>query len=105
MGLAPDTFQKTSITLKMLIDGGVLNTSQEIFCDNPAIKGILNADGSITVNIDGKDQTFNYLSGAARHIEKRSLNGWLYWHVKNGTEKYAIGSFRDEYLKLRLNVD
>ncbi|SDX36676.1 hypothetical protein SAMN05444410_11451 [Hydrobacter penzbergensis] len=98
MSLSANTLKKTSITLKMLIDVGLLHAGQEIFCENPSIKGVINLDGSITVNVDGKDCHFEYLSGAARHIEKRSLNGWLYWHTSIEGEKFCIGSFRDQYL-------
>jgi Restriction Enzyme Adenine Methylase Associated len=94
-----DGIIKTNISLKMLIDSGILNEGQEIFCRNPNIKGIINNDGSITLDINDKKMAFGYLSGAARFIEKISLNGWLYWHVIHNNEKQPIGIFRDEYLK------
>ena len=104
MGASSNTFEKTSITLKMLIDVGLLHEGQEIFCENPSVKGVINVDGSITVNIDGKDYHFDYLSGAARYIEKRSLNGWLYWYIALDGGRRSIGSFRDQYLNRSQNL-
>ena len=96
-----DNFQKTNVTLKMLIESKILLPGLELVCPNPKVRGNLNSDGSITVNIEGKEKKFDYLSGAARHIEKRSINGWIYWHVIINGEERNIGSFRDEYLKTK----
>ena len=94
-----DAIQRTNVSLKMLIEGGILNAGQEIVCRNSKIKGCINSDGSITLDINGSKRDFEYLSGAARFIEKISLNGWLYWHVITNGKKQPIGIFRDEYLK------
>ncbi|MEJ5829053.1 hypothetical protein V7S65_20990 [Chitinophaga sp. CCNWYY40] len=94
-----NSLQKTNVTLKMLLDTKILSQGQQIFCTKPDIHGILNEDGSITIIIEGKQKGFDFLSGAARHIEKRSLNGWTYWWVVVNGEKYSLDGFRDQYLK------
>ena len=93
-----DNLHKTNITLKMLIESQILLAGQEIFCSNPSVNGFLNSDGSITVFINGRNKVYDYLSGAARHIEGRSLNGWIYWYVLRDGEKVPLGNFRDQYL-------
>lgn len=91
--------QKTNVTLSMLIDRGIILPGAELVCPNPKVSGTLNLDGSITVTIEGKEKNFQYLSGAARYIEKRSLNGWLYWSTVIDGKKRNLGDFRDQYLK------
>lgn len=92
---------KTNITLKMLIDSGIILPGTELFCANPAVKGILVQNGSIKVYINGKEKVFEYLSGAARHIEKRSINGWVYWQTMTQDGRVALSIFRDKYIALK----
>jgi hypothetical protein len=92
--------QKTNVTLSMLIDSGIILPGAELVCPNPKVRGLLNPDGSIQVIIDGKEKTFQFLSGAARYIEKRSLNGWLYWSTMIDGERQNLGDFRDQFLKM-----
>jgi len=94
----PENYPKTNITLKMLIDSGLFIPGQRVFSQDGSVSGFLNTDGSITVHLKDQDKTFEYLSGAARYIEKRSLNGWLYWHVLVDGQKVALDTFRDQYL-------
>lgn len=102
--MADSGIQKTNVTLKMLLDSGILSAGLALVCDNPNVSGILNGDGSITIWLDGKEKKFDFLSGAARFIEKRSLNGWLYWEVIIEGERRNLGDFRDQYLQIRNSI-
>ncbi|MGC3973225.1 MAG: hypothetical protein QM771_02405, partial [Nitrospira sp.] len=94
----PADLQKTNVTLKMLIDSNILLPGSKLICTNPNVYGILNPNGSIKLFRDGKIKEFEYLSGAARFVEKRSINGWLYWHVLIGNKSTSLSSFRDTYI-------
>jgi len=99
--MAENELQKTNVTLKMLLDSKILSPGLELTCANPDVNGELNADGSITVFYHSQRKKFDYLSGAARFIEKKSLNGWLYWDVVHDGTRKNLGAFRDQYLKLK----
>lgn len=85
----------------MLIESKILSPYTELLCPNPAVKGILNDDGSIKVFIKGEEKVFEYLSGAARHIEKRSINGWIYWQTMTKKGRVPLSVFRDKYVALK----
>lgn len=91
-----------TITLEMIINHGLINPDIPIFGpkrDTPT--GILNSDGSISVTVYGKAKTYPYPSGAARAIEKTSLNGWLYWHInENGTYR-NLDYYRKKYAEIK----
>lgn len=91
--------QKTNVTLKMLVDSDILSAGTSLTCRNPEAIGKLNDDGSITVWYCSQKKKFDYLSGAARFIEKKSINGWLYWEVIVNGERQNLGDFRDLYLE------
>lgn len=99
MTLYYNSFDKTAITLKMLIDANLINPGQELFCPNPNAKGVINKDGSLKLIYEGKEVDFPFLSGAARYVEKRSLNGWIYWYTTTNGESQRLDTFRDQYLK------
>ena len=101
MLVSHDHLEKTNVTLKMLIESEILSPGLELVCANPNVHGILNSDGSIKIMMDGKEKIFPFLSGAARYIEKRSLNGWIYWQVRNGEGRTDLSAFRDAYIELQ----
>jgi len=94
-----NTFKTTAITLKMIIESGILKTNLKVVSvNNSNVEGILNADGSITLYFDGLIKNFPYPSGAARYVEKKSINGWLYWYVVIDGDKYNLSFLRDKYI-------
>lgn len=96
-----NTFETTAITLKMILESGILKPNSELFVlSNSEVEGILNADGSITVYLNGLKKVFPYPSGAARYVEKKSINGWLYWYVNTEGEKQSLSFYRDKYIQL-----
>lgn len=97
-----DSHLKTSVTLKMLLDAGILSPGVELYCRVQEVRAILNADGSITVHMNGKEKVWEYLSGAARYVAKISLNGWTYWSIKINGEPRLLDSFREQYLNLNI---
>ncbi len=86
----------------MLLDAGILTPGLELHCRMQDARGILNADGSITVHLNGKEKVCEYLSGAARYVAKISLNGWTYWSIKINDEPRLLDSFREQYLNLEI---
>lgn len=93
--------EKTSITLRMLFDAGLLKVGQEVFSANPEASGVINKDGSLKVFYQGREKNFPFLSGAARYVENRSLNGWIYWFVEEGGQRKSLDSIREQYLKMK----
>lgn len=98
-------YRKTEVVLKMLVDCGMLSPGAELLSDNPDARAILNSDGSIKVIFEGNEKLFSYPSGAARYVEKKSLNGWAYWFLLCNGEKRYLSSFRDEYYRNKKTED
>jgi hypothetical protein len=89
-----------TITLSMIIDAGILSPGIKVYSVmNKQITGILNSDGSITLKIKDEIKNFPFPSGAARAIENRSLNGWIYWQVLDSGEYRDLGFFREIFSK------
>lgn len=86
----------TNVSLKELIDSGMIKPGTQIFGDE-GVEGIINIDGSLTVDINGTPKIFPFLSGAARRIEGRSLNGWLYWKTIENGQLVTLKSIRDKF--------
>lgn len=86
----------------MLIDGGILPVGSELACKNPDVRGILNGDGSLKVFFNGKEKILSFPSGAARFIENRSINGWIYWQVVTKDGNINLSEFRDKYIQANL---
>ncbi len=70
------------VTLKMVIDAGLLKPGTIIYASSDnKITGILNDDGSITIEKNGITKNYPYPSGAARAIRGVSISGWIFWLV------------------------
>jgi len=90
----------TEVTLKMIIDSGLLKPNTIIYSDsNPLVNGKLTNEGSIVLTIDNITKTYFYPSGAARFVVKVSVNGWIFWKVKVGNEMKQLSYFRELYKK------
>lgn len=85
----------------MLIEENILSPGQPLVCDNPAATGILNMDGSIKVFYKEEEKVFDFPSGAARYIEGRSINGWIYWRVPINGGTVPLSDFRDQYISMK----
>lgn len=88
------------ITLKMIIDSGLIKPGTKVFAapDNDII-GTINEDGSISLTIENKQKVFPFPSGAARAIVKISVNGWLFWRIKESGQFKELSHFKKEYIK------
>lgn len=86
----------TSITLKMLIDSHILKPGQVIYPMKGKMKveGVLNEDGTISMTINTKIRHFLSPSGAAKAVENKSVNGWIYWGVKENNALVELSTFR-----------
>ncbi|WP_300601966.1 hypothetical protein [Niabella sp.] len=94
-----DTFERTAVTLKMILEKGILQANVKLTSmSNPEVEGVLNEDGSITVVANGKKKIFSFPSGAARYIERKSINGWIYWQIALKDVKYNLSHYRDLYI-------
>ncbi|MCH5716683.1 DUF4357 domain-containing protein [Niabella hibiscisoli] len=98
--MSDESFAKTNVTIKMLLESKVLRSGTEIFCPNSTVKGFINHDGSVSVIIGNQEKNFESLSGAAKYIEGRSINGWIYWRTNTENGQVALSDFRDAYLNL-----
>lgn len=75
--------EQQDITLEMVIKAGLLEAGTAVYAASDSnITGMLNADGSIELTIDGTKKVFPYPSGAARAIRNISVSGWVFWKVK-----------------------
>ena len=82
---------------KCLIKNDLLQPSTDLYKVKTGEKlGKLNQNGTITVVSNGIEKTYEYPSGAARWIEKLSLNGWTYWGVKKGKEIVPLSELREK---------
>lgn len=97
MNKMPTELKKTEITLKMLVESELLSAGEELLCEHPNARGILNSDGSIKVILEGNEKAFQYPSGAARYVENKSLNGWKYWFIRINDEVHFLDSFREKF--------
>ena len=87
-----------TITLKMIIDAGILKPNSVVYSSlNKHITGTLNADGSLSILINKEIKTFPFCSGAARAVEDRSLNGWIYWLIEDEDELKPLDYYRTKY--------
>jgi hypothetical protein len=94
------TITQPTITLEMIINQGLISPDIPVYGPNSKTStGILNDNGSISVTVLGKAKTYPYPSGAARAIEKISLNGWLYWHVNDNGTYRNLDYFRKKYIE------
>ncbi len=85
----------------MLIESEILVPGIVLIRSNPDVRGILNSDGSINVFFKGKEKNFQFLSGAARYLEGKSLNGWRYWQTHTSEGLRALRDYRDQYILLK----
>lgn len=91
--------EKPDFTLKILIEIGVFKAGSKVVSSvNNSIQGVLNLDGSITVKVNEKLQTFSYPSGAARAFSKISINGWLFWLIEENGELHSLAFYKKRYL-------
>ena len=88
----------TEITLKMLLDEGIIEKGTVLYSDtNPEKKAKINSDGFIDLNIDGAQKLYPFPSGAARALVNLSVNGWKFWKIKINDELREISELRQIY--------
>lgn len=86
-------------TLQMLIEAGVIKANTKVYAKDNNVSGIINLDGSITLEVNGKTQNFPYPSGAARAIVQKSVNGWIFWRIKESGDFKTLSEIKKEYLQ------
>jgi hypothetical protein len=88
----------TEITLKMLLDDGIIEKGTVLYSEtNPIKTAKINSDGFIDLNIDGTQKLYPFPSGAARALVNLSVNGWKFWKVKINNELKEISELRQIY--------
>lgn len=90
--------EQQDITLEMIIKAGILKSGITLYAasDNN-VTGTLNADGSITLSIDGNPKIFPYPSGAARAIRNISVSGWVFWKVMEDGQLIELLSYKKKF--------
>ena len=93
--------EQQDITLEMVIKAGLLEPGITVYAgsDNN-VTGILNADGSIELSVDGIRKVFPYPSGAARAVRNISVSGWVFWKVLEGEQLVELLKYKQRYLKV-----
>jgi hypothetical protein len=87
----------TDITIGDLINNELLEPSTDLYKVKTGEKlGKLNQNGTISVVSNGIEKIAEDPSGAARWIEKISLNGWTYWGVKKGQKIVSLSELREK---------
>ncbi|MES2734077.1 MAG: hypothetical protein V4714_20185 [Bacteroidota bacterium] len=88
----------TEITLKMIVDAGLINADTALYSDtNPVKTAKINSDGFIEIDINGNRKLFPYPSGAARAIVNLSVNGWKFWKINLNDELKELSDLRAIY--------
>ncbi len=88
----------SSITLKMLLDTGILKAGTRLYAESDnSIVANLSPDGNIVLNINNEVIVKQSLSGAARAITGKSLNGWLFWSIDESGVMQTLSFFRSKY--------
>jgi hypothetical protein len=88
----------TEITLKMLLDEGIIEKGTVLYSDTiPTKMAKINSDGFIDLNIDGSQKIYPFPSGAARAVVNLSINGWKFWKIKINDELKEISELRQIY--------
>ena len=88
----------TEITLKMLLDEGIIENGTILYSDTiPTKAGKINAVGYIELDIDGHHKIFPFPSGAARALVNLSVNGWKFWKININNELKEISELRQLY--------
>ena len=89
------------ITLEMIIGVGIISPGTSVYNSiDENITGILNKNGSITLNINGESKNFPYPSGAARAVVNLSVNGWIFWKIKEGGQLNNLKFYKEKYFEL-----
>jgi len=90
--------EQQDVTLEMIIKAGLLKPGITLYAasDNN-VKGILNADGSITLVIDDIQKIFPYPSGAARAVRNISVSGWVFWKVMEDGRLIDLLSYKQKF--------
>lgn len=88
------------ITLQMIIEAGILTPGTTVHAaTDDKVRGILNKDGSITLNFNNQEQTFPYPSGAARAVTRTSVNGWIFWKIKEDGQTNDLSYYKKKYIE------
>lgn len=88
------------ISLKMLIEAGILHEGQEIYpLNGKPVVGIIQANGKVEVTLNSQKKSYLSLSGAARGVEDLSINGWNYWYTKQDGRNKVLSESRAEFLQ------
>ncbi|MCB9044677.1 MAG: hypothetical protein H6550_00930 [Chitinophagales bacterium] len=89
------------ITIKDLLEKGIICDGTKVFSNSSNIEGTIQSNGDIQIEIKGVTRIFPFPSGAARAVEGKSLNGWIYWKIYDSdTQSYKeLDFYRKKYLQ------
>lgn len=94
----------TEISLKMIVESGLITPGTVIYSSSePQATAKINADGSVSLYINGSLKTYAYPSGAARAVTKLSVNGWTFWKIAVENEYKELAFLREQFVRLKKN--
>lgn len=86
------------ITLQNLLDAGILKAGIRIYAETDSnLIATLSHSGNILLDINGSIVEKQSLSGAAKAITGKSINGWLFWKAEEAGRLETLSFFRDKY--------
>lgn len=85
-------------SLKMLIDAHILAPGTSLRAESDdSVSALLNADGSISLAIEGNLREYQSPSAAAKALTGKSVNGWVFWKVDESGQINTLAFFRSKY--------
>ena len=100
-GESTDRAEKPRVTVKDLLEAGLIQANQNIFGDYKGrrYEAEILPSGNIKLLYDGTESSS--LSGASGHITKTSTNGWVWWYTITDGEKIRMDVLWKKYTSLR----
>ncbi|MBW1616729.1 MAG: site-specific DNA-methyltransferase [Deltaproteobacteria bacterium] len=94
--------KKPKVAFGNLIEKGFIKIGENLFSADKKHKAQVMANASIIY----KEEAGSIHKTSAKILQKKSYNGWTYWHVKREDELVSIDKFRYDYEKkyLRLKI-
>jgi hypothetical protein len=88
------------VKLADLLKSGLILPGTEIQSkyNNRWYKAVIQADGTILMNLNGEPKTFNSPSGAAVAASGKSQDGWIFWNLTGSHHAETLDYYRKKYL-------
>jgi len=88
------------VKLADLLQSGLILPGTEIQSkyNNRWFKAVIQADGTILMNMNGEPKAFTSPSGAAVAASGKSQDGWIFWNLTGSHHAETLDYYRKKYL-------